>query len=126
MKDLSAGFKITSARINNTNKTFPNSDAWQVLVTNPEGKTLSHKYYKGYGHNGAKPELMEFMNSMVSDADCARDYPTVKEFAENLGYDFDTREDQKYAEKVFNQCVRINERIERFLTDEQREFFWNY
>lgn len=126
MKDLSAGFKITSTRIANTNKTFPNSDAWQVKVTNPEGKTLSHKFYKGYGHNGAKPELMEFLNSLVLDASFAQDYTDPMDFAKDLGYPLETRQEQRKAESVFKQCQKINERLERFLTDEQREFFRDY
>ena len=116
------GFKINSVRIDNTNETFPNSDAWKVQITNPRGQTLTRKYYKGYGHKGAEPSIEEFMGSLISDADCVA-YRSELDFANDLGYDYTTRQEIKYVHKIYKACEKIAERLETFLTPDEREAF---
>lgn len=116
------GFRFTAKSIDNRNAEFPNSDAWSCKVTNPRGKTLSRQYFKGYGHHGAEPTLEEFMESMISDAECV-DYRSEAEFAEEFGYDYNDREEIARVHKIYNACTKISERLVEFLTEEEREAF---
>jgi hypothetical protein len=122
MSEVLAGFKISCKRIDNTNQEFPNSDAWQVRVTNPRGEVLQRQYFKGYGHKGAEPGLVEFMDCLISDADLVA-YDSLEGFAENMGYDTDSISGMKRARRVYNACERIRVRLETFLTLEEREAF---
>ena len=119
------GFSITSTRIDNTNPEFKNSDAWRVTVKNPRGKTLSRKFYKGYGHKGAKPTLQEFMECMISDARCAEDYGSMEEFADNLGYERDTVSERRRVHRIYEACQKIATKLETFLTEEETAAFLN-
>jgi len=116
------GFRFTAKRINNTNREFPNADAWSCKVTNPSGKTLSRQYFKGYGHHGAKPTIEEFMGSLISDAECV-EYRSEREFADDLGYDYSSREEIARVHKIYNACVKIADRLTEFLTADEREAF---
>lgn len=117
-----AGFKFTAKRIDNRNPEFPDADAWSCKVTNPRGKTLQRQFFKGFGHRGVKPTLEEFMESMISDAECA-DNRTEWEFAKDLGYDYETREEIRRVHRIYTACTRIADRLEEFLTDAEREAF---
>ena len=122
MSDVLAGFKITSSWIPNTNAEFPNADAWRVRVTNPRGEVLQRQYFMGYGHKGAKPKLVDFMESMISDAECV-EYVSEEGFAADLGYEYDTREEVARVHRIYTACERIRVRLEKFLTPEEREAF---
>jgi hypothetical protein len=122
MSEVLEGFKIRTVRIDNTNEDFPNADAWQVTVTNPRGQRLQRQYFKGYGHKGAKPELVEFMDCMISDADLV-EYESLEGFAANMGYDTDSISGMKKARRIYNSCERIRVRLLEFLTEPERVAF---
>ena len=47
-----------------------------------------------------RPILADVMSSLVGDAQCVADGQTFEDFADDLGYDIDSRE----AERVYNGC----------------------
>src|SRR5690348_13788737 len=98
-----AGFKFTTQRIDKRNPEFPDADAWTCKVTNPRGKTLQRQFFKGYGHHGAKPTIREFMESLISDAECVA-YRSEREFADDLGYGYETREEIRLVHRIYTAC----------------------
>lgn len=116
------GFRTSVTRIDNDNPDFPQSDAWMVRVTNPRGKMFQHKFYMGYGHNGRKPTLQEFMQSLIWDAESVQDR-SEQEFAEDLGYEYESAADRRKARKTYNACQRIATKLETFLTEDEKEAF---
>lgn len=115
-----SNFKFTAIRTENTRKDFKNADAWTVRITNPRGGTMQRKYYMGTGHKGRKPTLAEVMESLLTDAACVVD-TNLSEFMADYGY-----EEASHARKAYNACRRTADRLETFLTAEERESFTNY
>lgn len=111
------GFSITSTRTYNNNLQFLNSDAWQVRIKNPRGKTFSTKYYMGYGYHGKKPSLKQVLESLILEANVAYDIPE-DEFIEDLYPD-----NPELGAKLYKQCGKIADRLENFLTHDERQFF---
>jgi hypothetical protein len=124
MSDVLAGFKITATRIDNnhTNDDMANMDAWRITVTNPRGERFQRQFFMGYGHRGKAPELLDFMECMISDAECV-EYDSLEGFMENMGYDTDSISATAKAKRVYRACERIGKRLEVFLTPEEREAF---
>lgn len=113
-------FKFTASRTDSTDPSFRNSDAWTVRITNPRGETMQRKFYMGYGLKGRKPTLAEVMECLITDAACVAD-TDLSEFTASLGY-----ADASHARKAYNACRRTADRLETFLTEEERESFINY
>ncbi len=124
MSDSLAGFKITTVRIDNNhvNDDMVDMDAWRVTVTNPRGQRFQRQYFMGYGHGGKAPELVDFMDTMISDADFV-EYDSLESFAADMGYDTDSISGMAKARRTYNACERIRIRLLDFLTDEEREAF---
>ena len=69
----------------------------------------------GWDH---EPSAADVLGSLLSDAGTVyalQDGGSFEEWAEDLGYDADSRK----AERVWRQVVAQTERLERFLGDEQ-------
>ncbi len=124
MSDSLAGFKISTVRIDNNhvNDDMVDMDAWRVTVTNPRGQRFQRQYFMGYGHGGKAPELVDFMDTMISDADLV-EYDSLESFAADMGYDTDSISGMAKAKRIYNACERIRLRLEDFLTLEEREAF---
>lgn len=124
MSDVLAGFKITTTRIENRhyNDDMADMDAWRVRVTNPRGEVFQRQFFMGYGHGGKAPELVDFMDCMISDADLVA-YDSLEGFMENMGYDTDSISQTAKAKRVYKSCERVAARLEVFLTPEEREAF---
>lgn len=58
------------------------------------------------------PKLEDVLYCLLSDGD-AIDYPTYEEWADNLGYDKDSRK----GEAIYRQCVEIGLRLRRMFGD---------
>jgi hypothetical protein len=113
-------FKMTAERIDNTNPSFPDADAWKVRIINPRGNRFTTKFYMGVGHKGAEPKLADVLGSLIADAECVEGR-SLEEFAEDLGYEIDSIKAAKQCEKTYNACLKIAERLESFLTEDERE-----
>jgi len=124
MSDVLAGFKITATRIDNNhyNDDMANMDAWRVRITNPRGKTFQRQYFMGFGHGGKAPGLVDFMDTMISDAVLVA-YESLEGFMESMGYDTDSISQTAKAKSVYRACERVAARLEGFLTPEEREAF---
>lgn len=117
------GFKFNAVRIdNNRNDDMANMDAWRVTVTNPRGQRFQRQFFMGYGHNGKAPELVDFMDYMISDADLV-EFDSLEGFAADMGYDTDSISGMAKARRVYNACERVRLRLLEFLTDEERAAF---
>lgn len=118
------GFKFNAVRIDNNhqNDDMANMDAWRVTVTNPRGKRFQRQFFMGYGHKGAAPTLVDFMDCMISDADLV-EYDTLEGFAADMGYDTDSISGMAKARSIYNSCERVRVRLLEFLTTDERLAF---
>jgi hypothetical protein len=68
------------------------------------------------------PTLVEVLYSLVMDSD-AIDYPRFEEWADNIGYDRDSRS----AEKIYRACLEIGLALRGMIDlDKAREAFQDY
>lgn len=118
-------FYSSAAKIENDSKTFPNSDAWQVTITNPRGFQYHTKFYMGKGHNGAAPATLDVLNCLVSDANSVAGR-SLEEFADDLGYEIRSIADAKQCRKTYKKCKKTARRLMNFLTREEWEAAENY
>ena len=65
--------------------------------------------FKGPQYFINRPTFPEILDSLRSDSECA--YPTFEEFADNLGYDSDSRS----AEKIYLACCEIERKLRRLV-----------
>ena len=85
-------------------------DHWRVTLHNPRNRRQMTTYFsKGYGHNGQEPTADEVLACLVSDASgIDQDF---EGWADDLGYDPETRE----AEKIYKAVKRQTAKLERFI-----------
>jgi hypothetical protein len=113
-------FYSSAARIDEVSKSFPNSDAWQVTITNPRGFQYRTKFYMGKGHNGAAPATLDVLNCLVSDANSVAGR-SLEEFSEDMGFEIRSIADAKQCKKTYRKCKKTARRLETFLTREEWE-----
>lgn len=89
------------------NETFKNSDGWTCTIEY-KGNSMEIPFYKGSGHNGSEPELEEVLNCLFSDAYSVLNASDFEDWANELGYDTDSRQ----AEKIYKECLKIAEQLE--------------
>jgi len=65
--------------------------------------------FRGPQYFVTRPTFPDILDSLRSDAECA--YPTFEEFADNLGYDSDSRS----AEKIYLACCEIERKLRRLV-----------
>jgi hypothetical protein len=118
-------FYSSAHKIDNDSETFPNSDAWQVTITNPRGFTYNTKFYMGKGHEGKAPATLDVLNCLVSDANSVAGR-SLEEFADELGYEIRSIADAKQCKKVYKKCRKIARELQNFLTREEWEAAENY
>lgn len=85
------------------------STHWRVTFKRGR-KTLTTYYTMGPAHRG-DVEAADVLNSLALDAQGVLDCPRFAEFAREYGYD----EDSRKAESTFKACLRIKQKLERFL-----------
>jgi hypothetical protein len=95
-------------------------DGFTVIIRNGN-KQLTIPFWTGYG---ATPRFVnetpagkaaDVLSCLLSDARSGQE--GFEEFCSGLGYDPDSRR----AEATWKACQEIEEKLSRFLTDEQRE-----
>ena len=71
------------------------------------------------------PGLQDVLYSLISDSD-ALDYPTFEEWADNMGFD----EDSRSGEKIYRACLETGLKLRAMLGDQNltklRELFQDY
>lgn len=79
------------------------------------GKTFSFPYYTGPAIT-TKPTFKDVVGAVISDATFYEEYSTLEEFAAESG--LDPYEDRKAAEKTYNACRTISEKLRALLGDD--------
>lgn len=85
-------------------------DHWKVVLRINKRQFTTY-FSKGYGHNGAEPQVNEVLDCLASDAagyDNARDF---EDWASEYGYDTNSRK----AEKIYNTIAKQAKKLEAFL-----------
>lgn len=101
---------------------------WQVWVKRGD-KMLTTYYSAGSMTNAAmngSPELADIMYSLLNDASGISYNDTFEEWADEIGYDTDSRK----AEKIYNACKEIAKQLEPMFSKDERsdieEIFSDY
>lgn len=82
-----------------------------------QGRSLTTDYFMGTGIDHP-PRTDEILSGLLLDAQSAESSRDFEDFCSELGYDTDSRQ----AEKIYNQCLRLSERLHRLLGDDYDEF----
>lgn len=72
-------------------------------------RRITVPFYQGAGHS-AEPTAADVLSCLILDASAA-DYDSFEQWAEDFGYDTDSRK----AERVYRACCETAKRLERFL-----------
>jgi hypothetical protein len=76
------------------------------------GKWGGYDRPAGYGRPLPGPDAAEVMHSLLSDAE-AIDYPTCEEWADNFGFDRDSRK----GEAIYRACLDVGLKLRAMLGD---------
>lgn len=90
-------------------------DHWRVTLYCEERRTnLIVPFSMGKGHNGAQPTVEEVLDCMASDAQGFEEVQTFEEWADNYGYDSDSRK----AKATFDNIERQSAELRSFLGED--------
>ena len=67
------------------------------------GLDIGGRAYKKINGKRIEPKLLDVMNSVILDAECL-DFEDFEDWAENFGYDLDSRK----SEKLYNSCLKTS------------------
>ena len=88
---------------------------WQVTLYNPRNRRRMSVYFSmGYGHNGKEPTADDVLSCVSGDSDCA-DYSSFEEWADEHGYDTDSRK----AERTYNTCIKEGRKLAQFINSNE-------
>jgi GH35 family endo-1,4-beta-xylanase len=106
------GLKIRSkpVSVNKLNPGWIDADHWHVTIRFGK-KQMSTYFSKGSGHHGEPPNVAEVINCLASDSASIENSPIFQDWANEMGYDPDSRK----AERIFNICHKQADRLTKFL-----------
>lgn len=81
---------------------------WKVTLRH-NGRRLTAEFHQGPAHT-SEPSAADVLSCLVSDA-VSVESEDFEGWADSLGYDTDSRK----AERTYKACVRIRDRVRRFL-----------
>lgn len=84
---------------------------WKVTLRH-KGRKLTTEFHQGSAHT-CEPTAADVLSCLVSDAVSVESEGSFEDWADSLGYDTDSRK----AERTYKACVRIRDRVRRFLPD---------
>jgi len=100
-------------------------DHWRCSFRRGTGKSASRfttSFSMGKGHNGKAPEAGDVLDCLASDASSIENAKGFEDWANDMGWDSDSRK----AEKIFNACKSQAVKLKEFLGDESyQELLWN-
>lgn len=105
---------MTAVRVDrNPNMDNPDMDHWKCKLwfVGQKRTGMTTYFSMGVGHNGAEPTAPEVLSCLASDA--AGIEQDFESWASDLGYDTDSRK----AERTYQACQRLSEKLKRFLGD---------
>jgi hypothetical protein len=116
------GYSITSRANHDRWRDDPQwaeMDKWTVTLKNPQGKTLSTQFWKGSGHNGAKPTFEEVVEALISDGQAYDNSADFRDFCAEFGYDLDSdKKDRDRYYKIYKACASMSPKIRAFLGED--------
>jgi hypothetical protein len=97
-------------------------DHWRITLrrSNPR-RSLTLTFSMGSGHNGAEPETADVLECLASDAAGFENATGFEDWAEEYGYDPDSRS----AERTYRAVERETYRLRRFMGDEYQTLLWD-
>ena len=105
------------------NKNAPdwkNANHYKVTLKR-SGRQLTTYFSQGYGISG-EPTTESVLDALASDSSGVENARSFEDWADEYGYDTDSRKD----EKLFKVCERQADKLKRFLGDELYEdLLWN-
>lgn len=92
---------------------FPCMDPWDVTLRF-QGETMHVPYFTGYGcrDGGGEPKLSGVLECLILDASTGDQ--SFEDFCSDFGYDTDSRR----AERTWEACVDVRDRLMILLGDE--------
>lgn len=100
-----------------------NMDHWKVTLRRGESGKSKKRYAmttyfsQGYGHNGKEPKVTSVLDCLASDSSSIENARSFEDWANDFGYDTDSRK----AEKTFKTCEHQAKRLKNFLGDDLYE-----
>jgi hypothetical protein len=93
-------------------KKLNNSDKREMIVTYSKGLGLVVKARRSWENDKPiPPQVTEVLDNLASDAQGVEDVRSFEEWADNYGYDTDSRK----AEEVYKVCLRQAKELQDFL-----------
>mgnify|MGYP001439538122 CR=1 FL=1 len=86
------------------------SSHWSVTYERV-GKAIKTQYSMGPAHDGREPDMTDVLENLLSDSD-ADGYATFEDWADDMGYDSDSRK----AERIYNACLVIAGKVNEMFT----------
>jgi hypothetical protein len=97
-------------------------DVWAVKLT-MEGtdRTMATMFHMGIGHNGMAPTVVDVLSSFTADAAGIENAGGFEEWADEYGYDTDSRK----AEDTYNATRRQTDQLAEFLGEFYDTALWD-
>lgn len=106
------GLSIICTQVDN-NPNMPewkDADHWKCIIRFQRSK-LTIYFSQGYGHNGKEPKLTDVLDCLASDASGFENAGSFEDWANEYGYDYDSRK----AERIYETIERQAKRLKKFL-----------
>lgn len=107
----------------NPNMDDATMDHWRVTLrrNNPRRQMSLDMFSMGSGLNGAEPKADEVLDCLASDAAGYENATDFEGWAEEYGYDTDSRT----AERTYRAVGRETRNLRRFMGDEYKTLLWD-
>lgn len=103
----------------NTNDMPAGSSYWRVTLRH-DGRQLTVPYSMGPAHS-REPEAIDVLDALASDASGYENARSFEEWAEEYGYETDSRR----AERVYRAVERQTTGLQRLMGDKYRTLLWD-
>ncbi len=94
-------------------------DVW-ICGLSYQGRSMPLEFKMGLGHNGEAPTLEDVLSCLISDAASVDSARSFEGWAEDLGYDPDSRS----AERVYDKTVAQTAQLKALLGEHYEEVLY--
>ena len=113
------GVTLKSSHAGKSQENGDMRDNWQLRLE-CEGRQMRVKYSQGSGWNGKAPKLSDVLECLASDAVSTENADGFVEWAQELGFDTDSRK----AERSYKQCVKQTDDLRSLLDTHFDRLLW--
>jgi hypothetical protein len=92
-------------------------DDWKTTL-HLQRRRMTVQFHMGLGHKGKEPEVTDVLGCMVMDAQSIEDTDSFEDWADELGYDPDSRK----AERIYKATQTEANKLRRLLGDLYQEY----